>query len=39
MLSDKYLSELYADVIKKNPGEPEYIFTEVGVGCRMVEPD
>ena len=24
MLSDKYLSELYADVIKKNPGEPEY---------------
>ncbi len=23
--------------IEKNPGEPEYIFTEVGVGYRMVE--
>ncbi|MFQ7773214.1 MAG: response regulator [Anaerovoracaceae bacterium] len=23
--------------IEKNPGEPEYIFTELGVGCRMVE--
>ena len=25
--------------IEKNPGEPEYIFTEVGVGYRMVESD
>ena len=25
--------------IEKNPGEPEYIFTEVGVGYRMIEPD
>ena len=25
--------------IEKNPGEPEYIFTEVGVGYRMVEGD
>ena len=23
--------------IEKNPGEPEYIFTELGVGYRMVE--
>lgn len=25
--------------IEKNPGEPEYIFTEIGVGYRMVEAD
>ena len=25
--------------IEKKPAEPEYIFTEVGVGYRMVEPD
>lgn len=25
--------------IEKNPGEPQYIFTEVGVGYRMVEED
>jgi len=25
--------------IEKNPAEPKYIFTEVGVGYRMVEPD
>ena len=25
--------------IEKNPGEPEYIFTEVGVGYRMIEGD
>ena len=25
--------------IEKNPGEPQYIFTEVGVGYRMVEGD
>ena len=25
--------------IEKNPAEPEYIFTEVGVGYRIVEPD
>ena len=25
--------------IEKNPGEPQYIFTEVGVGYRMVESD
>ena len=24
---------------EKNPGEPQYIFTEVGVGYRMVEGD
>ncbi len=23
--------------IEKNPGEPEYIFTEIGVGYRMTE--
>ena len=23
--------------IEKNPGEPEYIFTEIGVGYRMAE--
>ena len=25
--------------IEKNPAEPKYIFTEVGVGYRMIEPD
>lgn len=25
--------------IEKNPAEPQYIFTEVGVGYRMIEPD
>ncbi|MBR2080224.1 MAG: winged helix-turn-helix transcriptional regulator, partial [Oscillospiraceae bacterium] len=25
--------------IEKTPAEPEYIFTEVGVGYRMIEPD
>jgi len=25
--------------VEKNPAEPEYIFTEVGVGYRIVEPD
>ncbi len=25
--------------IEKNPGEPRYIFTEIGVGYRIVEPD
>ena len=25
--------------IKKTPAEPEYIFTEVGVGYRMIEGD
>lgn len=25
--------------IEKNPAEPEYIFTEVGIGYRMIEPD
>lgn len=25
--------------IEKNPAEPQYIFTEVGVGYRIVEPD
>ncbi|MGN0775063.1 MAG: response regulator [Candidatus Ventricola sp.] len=25
--------------IEKNPGEPQYIFTEVGVGYRMIEAD
>ena len=23
--------------LEKNPGEPEYIFTELGVGYRMIE--
>ena len=23
--------------LEKNPGEPEYIFTEIGVGYRMIE--
>ena len=23
--------------LEKNPGEPNYIFTEIGVGYRMVE--
>ena len=25
--------------IEHNPAEPKYIFTEVGVGYRMIEPD
>lgn len=25
--------------IEKNPAEPQYIFTELGIGYRMVEPD
>ena len=25
--------------IEKNPAEPQYIFTEIGVGYRMVDPD
>ena len=25
--------------IEKNPAQPQYIFTEVGVGYRIVEPD
>lgn len=25
--------------MEKNPAEPQYIFTEIGVGYRMVEPD
>ena len=25
--------------IETNPAEPKYIFTEVGVGYRMIEPD
>ena len=25
--------------IEKNPAQPEYIFTEIGVGCRMIDPD
>jgi len=25
--------------IEKNPAEPEYIFTEVGIGYRMIDPD
>ena len=25
--------------IEKNPAQPQYIFTEIGVGYRMVEPD
>ena len=25
--------------IEKNPAQPEYIFTEIGVGYRMLEPD
>ena len=25
--------------IEKNPAEPQYIFTEIGVGYRMVEGD
>ena len=25
--------------IEKNPAEPKYIFTEIGVGYRMVDPD
>jgi two-component system KDP operon response regulator KdpE len=25
--------------IEKNPAEPKYIFTEVGVGYRMIEGD
>ena len=25
--------------IEKNPAEPQYIFTEVGVGYRMIEGD
>lgn len=25
--------------IEKNPAQPEYLFTEVGVGCRIVDPD
>ena len=25
--------------IEKNPGDPQYIFTEVGVGYRMIEED
>ena len=25
--------------IEKNPAQPEYIFTEVGVGYRLAEPD
>lgn len=23
--------------LEKNPGEPQYIFTEIGVGYRMIE--
>ncbi|MCI8419386.1 MAG: DNA-binding response regulator, partial [Oscillospiraceae bacterium] len=25
--------------IEKNPAQPEYIFTEIGVGYRMIDPD
>ena len=25
--------------IEKNPAEPQYVFTEIGVGYRMIEPD
>ena len=25
--------------IEQNPAEPKYIFTEIGVGYRMVDPD
>ena len=25
--------------LEKNPAEPKYIFTEIGVGYRMVDPD
>ncbi len=25
--------------IEKNPAQPQYIFTEVGVGYRIVEPE
>ena len=34
-----YVDEIIELVEKKNPAEPEYIFTEVGVGYRIVEPD
>ncbi len=25
--------------IEKNPAQPKYIFTEIGVGYRMADPD
>jgi two-component system KDP operon response regulator KdpE len=25
--------------IEENPAQPRYIFTEIGVGCRMIDPD
>ena len=25
--------------LEKNPAQPEYIFTEIGVGYRMIEPE
>ena len=32
------LVEKYIEIAaQKNPGEPEYIFTELGIGYRMVE--
>ena len=34
-----YVDEVLAQLIEKNPAEPEYLFTEVGVGYRMAEGD
>jgi len=25
--------------IEENPAQPRYIFTEIGVGCRMIDPN
>ena len=32
-----YVDEVIELVVKKNPAEPEYIFTEIGIGYRMIE--
>ena len=32
-----YVDEVIELVVRKNPAEPEYLFTEVGVGYRMAE--
>ena len=36
---NSYATKTNRRKIEKNPGEPQYIFTEVGVGYRMIEGD
>ena len=36
-MKNEYLQDLMLRLAARNPAQPEYIFTEIGIGYRMID--